>query len=262
MSIINSQSETITKQTSITVVQAEEPIQQKREILPISSARSLFCKGQFKHLVSFQSNFKQLPCWKWLRKKIYIPCTLLFSQAIQFDPGIKMSTTTHSWTAKTTYKGIDRTWQLLKPIFSFTANIVLPFLVKWEEEESLWKVERWERASHWQTTKSREKDLIWNIKESIEIVASCNKQENLNRTLKSRKTFRARLVDLSTFCAVPGCPLLKNLEPYWIALQILSLASALFRYKTSKASSALVASNVLILLTSDLIAQSWKKTKT
>jgi hypothetical protein len=51
---------------------------------------------------------------------------------------------------------------------------------------------------------------------------------------------------LSTFWAVPACPSLKNFEPYWIALQILSLASALFRYRTTRASSALVASSVLI----------------
>ena len=65
-------------------------------------------------------------------------------------------------------------------------------------------------------------------------------------TLKRRKTFRAKLVDLSTFWAVPGSPLLKNLEPYCIALHILSLVSALFKYNTTNASSALVASSVVI----------------
>lgn len=65
-------------------------------------------------------------------------------------------------------------------------------------------------------------------------------------TLKRRKTFRAKLVDLSTFWAVPGSPLLTNFEPYCIALHILSLASALFKYKTTRASSARVASRVLI----------------
>ena len=71
-----------------------------------------------------------------------------------------------------------------------------------------------------------------------------NKTENNKLTLNSRKTFRAKLVDLSTFWAVPGCPSLKNLEPYCIALHILSLASALFKYNTIRESSALVASNV------------------
>ena len=45
-----------------------------------------------------------------------------------------------------------------------------------------------------------------------------------------------------------GCPLLINFEPYWIALHILSLASALFKYRTTRPSSARVASNVLIFL--------------
>ena len=67
-------------------------------------------------------------------------------------------------------------------------------------------------------------------------------------TLRRRKTFRAKVVDLSTSCAVPGCPLLMNFEPYWIALQILSLASALFRYRTTRPSSARVASNEPIFL--------------
>ena len=67
-------------------------------------------------------------------------------------------------------------------------------------------------------------------------------------TLRRRKTFRAKVVDLSTSCAVPGCPLLMNFEPYWIALQILSLASALFRYRTTRPSSARVASNDPIFL--------------
>lgn len=65
-------------------------------------------------------------------------------------------------------------------------------------------------------------------------------------TLNKRKTLRAKLVDLSTFCAVPGSPLLTNFEPYWIARHILSLASALFRYRIASASSALAPSNELI----------------
>lgn len=69
-----------------------------------------------------------------------------------------------------------------------------------------------------------------------------------NLTLKRRNTFLAKLVDLSTFWAVPGSPLLTNFEPYCIALHILSLASALFKYKTARASSALAASKALILL--------------
>jgi len=73
-----------------------------------------------------------------------------------------------------------------------------------------------------------------------------NLESKKNLTLKRRKTFRAKLVVLSTFWAVPGSPLLKNLEPYCIALHILSLASALPKYKTRRPSSALVASNVLI----------------
>jgi hypothetical protein len=36
----------------------------------------------------------------------------------------------------------------------------------------------------------------------------------ISLTLKRRKTFRAKLVDLSTFWAVPACPSLKNFEPY------------------------------------------------
>ena len=76
-----------------------------------------------------------------------------------------------------------------------------------------------------------------------------NLESKKNLTLKRRKTFRAKLVVLSTFWAVPGSPLLKNLEPYCIALHILSLASALPKYKTRRPSSALVASNVLIFYT-------------
>lgn len=62
-------------------------------------------------------------------------------------------------------------------------------------------------------------------------------------TFARRKTLRAKLVLLSTCAATPGSPLLMNLDPYWMARQILSLVSALFRYMTRKASSALVISN-------------------
>jgi hypothetical protein len=50
-----------TLQTSTKVVQIEDPIQQKREIRPISSTRSLFCKNQansrfwLMHLIEFHS---------------------------------------------------------------------------------------------------------------------------------------------------------------------------------------------------------------
>ena len=73
------------------------------------------------------------------------------------------------------------------------------------------------------------------------------KNIQLSPTLKIRKTLRAKLVDLSTFWAVPGSPLLKNFDPYCIARHILSLASALFKYRTTRASSALATSEVLIL---------------
>lgn len=64
------------------------------------------------------------------------------------------------------------------------------------------------------------------------------------RTLARRKTLRAKLVVLSTCCATPGSPALMNFEPYWIARQILSRASALLRYITRKAISDLATSIV------------------
>jgi hypothetical protein len=64
------------------------------------------------------------------------------------------------------------------------------------------------------------------------------------RTFARRKTLRAKLVVLSTCCATPGSPALTNLDPYWMLRQILSRTSALFRYITRKAISALVTSSV------------------
>lgn len=87
-------------------------------------------------------------------------------------------------------------------------------------------------------------------------------------TLKRRNNFLAKLVDLSTFCAVPGCPSLRNFAPYCIALHILSLASALFKYNTASASSARATSKVLILDTDEentckeswsILQSSWKR---
>ena len=52
-----------------------------------------------------------------------------------------------------------------------------------------------------------------------------------------------KMVHLSTFLALPGWTLLRKSEPYCIVLHILSLASALFRHKTKRPSSASVASN-------------------
>lgn len=67
-------------------------------------------------------------------------------------------------------------------------------------------------------------------------------------TLAKRKTLRAKLVVLSTCDATPGSPALINLDPYWIARQILSLVSALLRYITRKAISALATSTVAMAL--------------
>lgn len=91
-------------------------------------------------------------------------------------------------------------------------------------------------------------------------VQTNNYHKHINQvlTLKRRKTFLAKLVDLSTVWAVPGSPLLKNFEPYCIALHILSLASALFRYKTTRPSSALVASSVLIFYPKPAMLQNIK----
>jgi hypothetical protein len=96
-------------------------------------------------------------------------------------------------------------------------------------------------------------DITCDIKQlSVELVRRGEEHSTSESglTLRSRKTLRAKVVDLSTSCAVPGCPLLTNLAPYWIALQILSRASALFRYRTTRPSSARVACSELIFLSS------------
>ena len=68
------------------------------------------------------------------------------------------------------------------------------------------------------------------------------------RTFASRKTLRAKLVVLSTCAATPGSPPLTNFDPYWMLRQILSRTSALFRYITRKAISALATSSVAMAL--------------
>lgn len=45
------------RHTSTSVVQAEEPNQQKRDILPISSVRSLFCITKKKNMLTQTSPF-------------------------------------------------------------------------------------------------------------------------------------------------------------------------------------------------------------
>ena len=73
------------------------------------------------------------------------------------------------------------------------------------------------------------------------------------RTFASRKTLRAKLVVLSTCAATPGSPPLTNFDPYWMLRQILSRTSALFRYITRKAISALATSSVAMALPSRLL---------
>lgn len=95
-SIINREQQTSTK-----VVQTDEPNQQKREILPISSVRSLFCirKGRGFIPVKFVCNFLLNTQKDCKNNSISVPYRCLSYQATQFDQGIRKSTIAHSWTA-------------------------------------------------------------------------------------------------------------------------------------------------------------------
>jgi hypothetical protein len=80
-----------TLQTSTKVVQIEDPIQQKREIRPISSTRSLFCKNQANSrfwlmlLIEFHSE----------KPKIEWSIPYLVNPTSTFDQETRKLTTTH-----------------------------------------------------------------------------------------------------------------------------------------------------------------------